>query len=53
MTSPTVTEITPRLQAVTPDPFIASLSRTSVAERARQGDAPIAPPDRRMRRADL
>jgi hypothetical protein len=31
MTFPIVTETTPRLEAVTPDPFIAALSRPAAA----------------------
>jgi hypothetical protein len=36
MTFPTVTEITPRLEAVTPDPFIVALSRSAALLRKRQ-----------------
>ena len=39
MTFPTVTEITPRMEPVTPDPFIAGELRRHIALRGASSDA--------------
>jgi len=44
MTFPSVTETTPRLEPVTPDPFIAPVTRPPLAAPPAAGSAPAAGP---------